>query len=69
MNCVFLPRPSSNQHLFLPKDYLGSPTVSLYTPWTEAGVLAYLEQGWGMDTITELQLEYLYGPELEVSGE
>ena len=57
------------QHLFLPKDYSGSPTVTLYTPWTDAEVLAHLEQGWGEGAITEFKLEYLYGPEAEVSGE
>ena len=27
-------RKTLHQHLFLPKYYSGSPTVSLYTPWT-----------------------------------
>ena len=58
-----------SQHLFLPKDYSGSPTVSLYTPWTEAEVLSHLTDGWGSDTISDLKLEYLYGSEAEVSGE
>ena len=62
-------RKTLHQHLFLPKDYSGSPTVSLYTPWTEAEVLSHLEQGWGLGSIIDLQLEYLYGPEAEVSGE
>ena len=62
-------RKTTHQHLFLPKDYSGSPTASLYTPWTEAEVLAHLEQGWGMGAVTDLQLDYLYGPEPEVSGE
>lgn len=48
-------------HLFLPIDYLGSPTVSLYTPWTEAEVLAHLKKGWG--TVTDLHLDYPNGPE------
>jgi len=52
----------------LPKDYSGNPTASLYTPWTEAEVLAHLATGWGEGAITELKLEYLYGPEPEVSG-
>ena len=39
--------PPLHQHLFLPKDYLGSPTVSLYTPWKEAELLSYLTAGWG----------------------
>ena len=62
-------RKTLHQHLFLPKDYSGSPTVSLYTPWTDAEVLAHLEQGWGEGAITEFDLDYLYGPEPEVSGE
>ena len=62
-------RKTLHQHLFLPKDYSGSPTVSLYTPWTDAEVLSYLTDGWGQDAISDLKLEYLYGPEPEVSGE
>ena len=58
-----------HHHLYLPKDYSGSPTTSIYTPWTEAEVLAHLATGWGEGAITELKLEYLYGPEPEVSGE
>ena len=50
-------------------DYSGSPTASLYTPWTESEVLSHLTTSWGEGTITELKLEYLYGPEPEVSGE
>jgi hypothetical protein len=57
------------EHLFLPKDYSGSPTTSLYTPWTEAEVLYHLAAGWEEGAITELRLEYLYGPEPKVSGE
>ena len=59
----------THRHLFLPKDYSGSPTASLYTPWTEAEVLAHLAAGWGVGAISDLQLEYLYGPEPEVSSE
>ena len=44
-------------------------TTSLYTPWTEPEVLSHLTAGWGEGAITELKLEYLYGPEPEVSGE
>ncbi|MDA8648142.1 hypothetical protein N9L40_04395 [Rhodobacteraceae bacterium] len=62
-------RTSTHRHLYLPKDYSGSPTASIYTPWTEAEVLAHLTTGWGEGAITELKLEYLYGPEPEVSGE
>ena len=38
-------------------------------PWTEAEVLSHLATGWGEDANTELDLEYLYGPEPEVCGE
>ena len=58
-----------HQHLFLPKDYSGSPTTSIYTPWTDEEAEAYLTSGWGEGAITELELEYLYGPEPEVSGD
>jgi hypothetical protein len=61
-------RKTIHRHLFLPKDYSGSPTASLYTPWTKAEVHSHLATGWGADAISELQLEYLYGPEPEVSG-
>ena len=59
----------AHQHLFLPKDYSGSPTVSLYTPWTEAEVYDHLTTGWGSGAMSDLKLEYLYGSEAEVSGE
>ena len=62
-------RKTTHQHLFLPKDYSGSPTTSIYTPWTEAEVHSHLTTGWGSGATTELKLEYLYGPEPEVSGE
>ena len=61
-------RKTSHRHLYLPKDYSGSPTTSIYTPWTEAEVLSHLATGWGVSAISDLQLEYLYGPEPEVSG-
>ena len=62
-------RKTLHQHLFLPKDYSGSPTVSLYTPWTEAEVLSHLTAGWGQATISDIKLEYLYRAETEVSGQ
>jgi hypothetical protein len=62
-------RKTPHQHLYLPKDYSGSPTTSIYTPWNEAEVLTHLTAGWGEGAITELKLEYLYGPEPGVSGE
>ena len=62
-------RTTTHRHLYLPKDYSGSPTTSLYTPWTESEVHSHLTTGWGTGAITELKLEYLYRPEPEVSGE
>ena len=62
-------RKTPHQHLYLPKDYSGSPNTSIYTPWNEAEVLTHLTAGWGEGAITELKLEYLYGPEPGVSGE
>jgi hypothetical protein len=54
-------RKTTHRHLYLPKDYSGSPTASLYTPWTESEVHSHLTTGWGTGAITELRLEYLYG--------
>ena len=62
-------RKTIHQHLFLPKDYSGSPTTSLYIPWTDKEAEAYLTAGWGEGAITEFNLDYLCGPEPEVSGE
>ena len=62
-------RKTTHQHLFLPKDYSGSPTTSIYTEWTDKEAEDYLTTGWGEGAITEFNLEYLYGPEPEVSGE
>ena len=42
---------------------------SVFTPWTLTEVETHLTTGWGAEAIEELQLEFLYGPELEVSGE
>jgi hypothetical protein len=44
-------------------------TTSIYTPWTDEEAEEYLTTGWGEVVITELRLEYLYGPEPAVSGE
>jgi hypothetical protein len=68
LNNAFL-QPITHRHLFLLKDYSGSPTSSIYTPWTDEEAKAFLTTGWGSDAITGLKLEYLYGPEPEVSGE
>jgi hypothetical protein len=62
-------RKTTHQHLFLPKDYSGSPTTSIYTEWSKKEAEAYLTTGWGEGAITEFNLKYLYGPEPEVSGE
>ena len=62
-------RKTTHQHLFLPKDYSGSPATSIYTEWSKEKAKAYLTTGWGEGAITEFNLEYLYGPEPEVSGE
>ena len=62
-------RKTTHRHLYLPKDYSGSPTSSIYTRWTEAEVHSHLATGWGEGAISDLKLEYLYGPEPEVSGE
>ena len=49
--------------------FVSSPTTSIYTEWTGKEAEAYLATGWGSGAITEFNLEYLYGPEPEVSGE
>ncbi|MED7679541.1 hypothetical protein GN286_16615 [Rhodobacteraceae bacterium IMCC15231] len=60
-------RNTTHQQLFLPKDYSGSPTTSIYTEWSKEEAEAYLTTGWGSGAITEFNLDYLYGPEPEVS--
>ena len=50
-------------HLFLPKEYSGDPYASVFTPYTEAEVLSFLETGWGEGNITDLQLSFLHGPD------
>ena len=57
---------TTHRHLFLQKDYSGSPTSNIYTPWTESEVLSHLSNGWGEGAITELKLEYLYGPSPQI---
>ena len=56
-------RKTTHSHLFLPKEYSGDPYASVFTPHPEAEVLAYLETGWGIGSISDLQLSFLYGPE------
>ena len=40
---------------------LNSPGIQ--SPYTEAEVLAYLETGWGIGNVEDLQLSFFYGPE------
>ena len=61
-------RKTIQQHLFLPKDYNGKPTSSVFKTWTDAAVLAHLEAGWGAGSISDLELGFLYGAEPAVSG-
>ena len=58
-----------HQHLFLPKNYTGSPINSVFTARTLAETQTHLAAGWGAEAIEDLQLVFLYGPEPEVSGE
>ena len=62
-------RKTTHRHLFLPNSYTGSPTHSVFTPWTLTEVQTHLVTGWGPEAIEDLQLEFLNGPEDEVSGE
>ena len=61
-------RKTIHQHLFLPKNYTGSPTSSAFKLWTEAEVLAHLELDWGDGSIADLEVGFLYEPEPAVSG-
>ena len=56
-------RKTSHSHLFLPKSYSGDPYTSVFTHHTEAEVLSFLEDGWGIGNVEDLQLSFLYGPE------
>ena len=66
---IIIKRTTTHRPLYLPKDYSGSLTASVYTEWTDEEAEAYLTTGWGEGAITEFNLEYRYGPEPEVSGE
>ena len=66
---IIIKRTTTHRHLYLPKYYSGSLTTSIYTEWTDEEAEAYSTTGWGEGAITELKLEYRYGPEPEVSGE
>ncbi len=61
-------RKRPQQHLFLPKDFDGEPTATTFTPWSEREVLAYLEEGWELDNVVSLELEFLLQGEPEVSA-
>ena len=56
-------RKTTHSHLFLPKEYSGDPYASVFTPYSEAEVLSFLEDGWGIGNVEDLQLSFLYGPE------
>ena len=45
------------------KEYSGDPHTSVFTPYTEAEVLAFLETGWGIGNVEDLRLSFLYSPE------
>ena len=61
-------RKTIHQHLFLPKNYTGSPTSSAFKLWTEAEVLVHLELGWGDGNIFDLEVGFIYASEPAVSG-
>ena len=52
-------RKTTHQHLFLPKNYTGSPINSVFTPWTSNEVQTHLVTSWGAGSIEDLQLEFL----------
>ena len=56
-------RKTTHSHLFLPKEFSGDPYASVFTHHTETEVLVYLETGWGIGNIADLQLSFLYGLE------
>ena len=56
-------RKTTHSHLFLPKEYSGDPYASVFNHQTEAEVLAFIETGWGIGNISDLQLSFLSGPE------
>ena len=54
-------RKTTHSHLFLPKEYSGDPYASVFNHHTKAEVLSYLETGWCIGNISDLQLSFLYG--------
>jgi hypothetical protein len=61
-------RKTSHNHLFLPKNYSGDPTISVFKHHTEAEVLLLLEMDWGIGNVSDLQLSFLYGDDHYVFG-
>jgi hypothetical protein len=56
-------RKTIQSHLLPPENYSGDPHTLVLTPYTEAEVLSFLETGWGIGNVEDLQLSFLYGPE------
>ena len=56
-------RKTSHSHLFLPKNYSGDPTISVFDHHTVAEVLLLLGPSWGEGNVEDLQLSFLFGPE------
>jgi hypothetical protein len=56
-------RKTTHSHLFLPKEYTGDPYASVFNHHTVAEVLAFIETGWGIGNVEDLQLSFLYGPD------
>ena len=61
-------RKTEQKHLFLPKEFDGDQTSAILTPWTDQEVLEHLEAGWGAGAIFDLELQFLFEGEPEVSG-
>ena len=61
-------RKTTHQHIFLPKNYSGNPTVTTFTPWTEEEIRDHLTSGWQDEEITYLQVGFLFEGEPEFSG-
>ena len=52
----------------LHKEFDGDQTSAILTPWTDQEVLEHLEAGWGAGAIFDLELQFLFQGEPEVSG-
>ena len=42
---IVIKRTTTNRHLYLPKDYSGSPHTSINTEWTDEEAEAFLTTG------------------------